>query len=99
MSSGHCFELLRVGPQARARADDVQRRTAGARVLAGRRDELAGLDACDRRRKLGLELGDVGRAEGRRDDRVRTFEKVVDDLDLPCTAPEAGERVDESLQA
>src|SRR6266542_1099896 len=97
MSSRCGFELLRCVAETWAGADDVQCRAAGAGVLARRRDELAGLDARDRGRKLPFELGDVRRAEGLRDDRVWTLEEVVDDLDLLRPAPEAGERVHETL--
>ena len=57
--------------QARPRADEVERRTAGTGELARRRRELAGLDARDRSRQLGLELGDVGVGEDRLHRRVR----------------------------
>ena len=65
-------ELERVArlTQARACADEVERRAAGACELARRRPELAGLDPRDRGRELRLELGDVGERERRRFDRL-----------------------------
>src|SRR5690349_12230738 len=89
---------LRGGTEARPCADDVERRTAHAGVLAGRRDELAALDPGDCPGQLRLEQVHVLDAEGRRDDRVGTLEEVVDDLDLRRAGAEAGERVDEPLQ-
>ena len=48
------------GSQARARADDVERRAVRARALARRGHERPRADARDRRRQLRLELRRVG---------------------------------------
>ena len=89
----------RAAAQTRPGADDVERRTAGTVELARRGHELAGADPADRLRELGLERGHVGPRERRRDHGVGPLEEVVDDLDLVRARAEAGERVDEPLQA
>ena len=52
-----CGRSARAAAQTRPGADDVERRTARTVELARSRHELAGADAADRLRELGLELG------------------------------------------
>ena len=52
----------------------------------------------DRRRQLGLELGQLHVGECLRDHRIGPFEEVVNDLDLFGPGTEAGQRVDEALE-
>src|SRR5215831_19143297 len=85
-------------PQTWARAHDVERRTAGANELVGRRSKLTGVDPRDRPAQLRLELRQLRAVERGRNDRVGPLEEVVDDLDLLGAGAEAGERVDESLK-
>src|SRR5205085_11625711 len=84
--------------QARTGADEVESRTAGARELARRRPELAGLDPRDCRGQLGLERRQLGEREPRLDRLVRTLEEGVDDFDLLRPGAEARERVHAALQ-
>src|SRR5262249_22058892 len=65
MSQGQSLGHVQTGlsEQCGAGADDVQRRAAGAREVRGARREPALLDPGDRRRELGLELGEMLAAE------------------------------------
>src|SRR5436305_765962 len=92
------LERERRAPQPRPRADQVERRAARACELARRRPELARLDPLDAGRELRFELRDLLLPECRRDDRVRSLEKVVDDFDRRRARAEAGDRIDEPLQ-
>ena len=65
---------------------------------SGDGDELARVDAADRRRQLRLEPGQLVPLERGRDDCVGALEEVVDDLDLVGPGTEARERVHEPLQ-
>ena len=80
--------------EPRARADDVERRAAGARERARRRPEVAGADPRDRRGERSPRALRVGARERRRDDGIGVLEEVVDDLDLAGSRAKAGERVD-----
>src|SRR6476659_6171856 len=84
--------------KARACADDVERRTTGADVLARGRLEIALLDPGDRLRELGFESRKLGAVEGRRHGRVGALEELIDDLDLVGAGPEAGQGIDETLK-
>ena len=86
-------------PQLRARADEVERGAVAADELVGRRPELVRLDPRDRLGQLGLQPRQVVDPVGAAHDRVGPLEEVVDDLDLLRPGAEAGERVDEPLQA
>src|SRR5215218_8524000 len=85
--------------QPRPGADEVERRTACAGLLARRRTELTGADARNRLGQLGLEGGKLRPLVRRRHDGVGTFEEVIDDLDLLSSGAEARKRVDEALDA
>src|SRR4051794_26565844 len=92
------LERGRRAPQPRPSTDEVERGAARTRELARRRPELACLDPLDAGRQLAFELLDLILHEGRRDDRVRALEEVVDDLHRRRARAEAGERIDEALQ-
>src|SRR3954451_21879903 len=98
MSSSDGFRRYLCSPKPRACADDIERGTPGARVVARRRDELARSNAPDRSRELDLERGHVGPGERCADRCIRTLEEVVHDVHLRRAAAEARERVDEPLQ-
>src|SRR5947209_2601195 len=84
--------------QPHSRAHEVERRAPGARELARRRSELAGLNPRDRHGELGFQLAQLVARERRRHHGVRTLEELVHDLDLVGAGAEARERVDEPLQ-
>ena len=84
--------------EARAGADDVERRATRADELARRRPELPLLNAIDGGGELGFERRDLGALEGRDNGLVGTLEEDVGDLDFFRSGPEGGEGVDEPLQ-
>ena len=97
VTSAEC--RLRGAAKPRPCTDDVERRTAGTGELARGGNELPCADRGDRLGQLGFEGRQLRPLERVRDDRIGSLEEVVDDLDLLRPGAEAGERVDEPLQA
>src|SRR5437763_14374078 len=92
------FRVAVRAAQPGARTDDVEGGAARADVLVRHRSELARVDPCDCCTQLRLELLHLLESEARRDDCLRPLEEVVDDLDLPSSCAEAGERIHEPLE-
>src|SRR4249920_2795936 len=84
--------------QVRAGADEVERRTGRARVLARRRLELARLDRRDRRGQLPPELHRLFLLVTLCYKVARALEELVDDLDLVPSRAQDRERVHEALE-
>src|SRR3954453_15588847 len=75
-----CVPGVRRAPQARSRADDVERRTTGADELVRSRSKLSVVDARDGGPQLRLELGQLSPLEDGRDDGIGSLEEVIDDF-------------------
>src|SRR5437763_13183101 len=101
LTDGDLCRARRLAPlmQTRSWADDVEGRAAGTDELARRRREDTLLDPSDRLGELGLESRKLGSVERRADGRIGPLQELVDDLDLLDAGPEAGQRVDEPLEA